>query len=238
LYEYHNKVNDLFSKIVEHQGDKIEKVSSLMAQAIVDDHIIHTFGTGHSQMIGFEMFARAGGLGNVNAMLDSTTLTHEGTKRAAEMEQVHGLAQIVWQQYKTAKEDIILITSNSGRNAMPIEMALIAKEKGLHVIAITSMEQSTQYPSRHKSGLKLYDIADITIDNHAPSGDGMINIGEATVGAASSVAGLFIVNLLSTEAMKKAHHKGAHLPVYKSQNIDGISNEEIYTQYKDRIKHL
>lgn len=210
----------------------------MMAETIVNDHIIHTFGTGHSHMIGYEIFARAGGLANVNAMLDSTALSHEGTTRAADIEQVHGLAKIVWQQYKTTKEDIIVIISNSGRNALPVEMALIAKEKGMQVIAITSMEQSKKYPSRHISGLKLYNIADIVIDNHAPSGDGMMIIGEKLAGAASSLAGMFIVNILTTEAMKKAYKKGATLPIYQSQNIDGISNEELYIRYRDRIKHL
>ena len=72
--------------------------------------------------------------------------------------------------------DIFIIISNSGRNAMPIEIAMLAKEKGLKVIAITSIEQSKKYPSRHSSRKKLYDLADIVIDNCVPSGDGMLNI--------------------------------------------------------------
>ena len=121
---------------------------------------------------------------------------------------------------------------------MPIEIAMLAKEKGLKVIAITSIEQSKKYPSRHSSRKKLYDLADIVIDNCVPSGDGMLNIGGNKTGAASTLSGTFIVNLISTEAMFLANEKGFKLPIYYSQNIDGYSNEELYNKYENRIKHL
>ena len=108
----------------------------------------------------------------------------------------------------------------------------------LKVIGITSIEQSKKYPSRHSSSKKLYDLADIVIDNCVPSGDGMLNIGGNKTGAASTFSGTFIVNLISTEAMFLASEKGFKLPIYYSQNIDGFSNEELYNKYENRIKHL
>ena len=85
---------------------------------------------------------------------------------------------------------------------------------------------------------KLFDLADIVIDNCVPSGDGMLNIGGNKTGAASTLSGTFIVNLISTEAMFLANKKGVKLPIYYSQNIDGYSNEELYKKYENRIKHL
>jgi uncharacterized phosphosugar-binding protein len=121
---------------------------------------------------------------------------------------------------------------------MPIEMAMIAKNFNIPIIAITSMEQTQKYPSRHSSRKKLFQIADIIIDNCVPSGDGMFKISEIKTGAASTISGIFIVNLIATEAMKIANEKGVKLPLYHSQNIDGYSNEELYDIFKKRIKHM
>jgi uncharacterized phosphosugar-binding protein len=189
-------------------------------------------------VIGLELFARAGGLANVNAMLDSIVMTAEGARRSAEIERVPGLAKIIWDQHKITPGDIIIVISNSGRNAMPVEMAKIAKEHGLQVIAVTSLEQSARYPSRHHSGLKLMEIADIVLDNRVPSGDGIMHVDGNLVGAASTISGVFLVNLVATEGMKLAAAQGVKLPVYFSQNIDGYSNEDLYRMYEDRVKHL
>jgi uncharacterized phosphosugar-binding protein len=189
-------------------------------------------------MIALELFVRAGGLANVNAMLDSLGLTAEGARRSADIERVEGLAKIIWNQHQVKLGDVMIVISNSGRNAMPIEMALIAKEKGLKVLAITSMEQTQKFPSRHSSGLKLYEIADLVIDNRVPSGDGLLNIDGTLTGAISSLAGIFVVNLMVSEGMRIAVDRGIKLPIYYSQNIDGYSNDRLYKMYEGRIKHL
>ncbi len=238
MYEYLDKSIEQLEKIAISQSDTLNTCAQLLAQAIIDDNIIHTFGTGHSHMIGLELFVRAGGLANVNAMLDSIVMTSEGARRSAEIERISGLSQIIWDQHNIQHDDIMIVISNSGRNAMPIEMATIAKAFGIKVIGITSIEQSNKYPSRHSSGKKLHEIVDIIIDNYVPSGDGLLQIDGNLTGAASTLSGTFIVNLIATEAMKIAVEKGAKLPIYHSQNIDGYSNEELYKMYASRIKHL
>jgi uncharacterized phosphosugar-binding protein len=189
-------------------------------------------------MIGLELFVRAGGLANVNAMLDTMVLTSEGSRRSAEIERISGLSKIIFDQHKVAENDIMIIISNSGRNAMPVEMAMIAKEKGIKSIAITSLEQSKKYPSRHPSGKKLYEIADLVLDNCVPPGDGLLEIGGNLTGAASTLSGILLIKLRATEAMKIANTKGVKLPIFHSQNIDGFSNEELYEKYASRIKLL
>ncbi|MBQ7891561.1 MAG: SIS domain-containing protein [Erysipelotrichaceae bacterium] len=64
-----------------------------------------------------------------------------------------------------------MIISNSGRNSVPVEVALEFKAKGAQVIAITSMRPSTQVSSRQKDGKKLYEVADLVLDNQAVFGD-------------------------------------------------------------------
>lgn len=238
MFEYQEKSIEQLNRIVSVQEDLIRQSASLLSDCIVNDHIIHTFGTGHSHMIGLELFVRAGGLANVNAMLDTMVLTSEGSRRSAEIERISGLSKIIYDQHTVSENDVMIIISNSGRNAMPVEMAMIAKEKGIKSIAITSLEQSKKYPSRHPSGKKLYEIADLVLDNCVPPGDGLLDIGGNLTGAASTLSGIFLINLIATEAMKMASSIGAKLPIYHSQNIDGFSNEELYEKFSTRIKLL
>ncbi|MEY2950812.1 MAG: sugar isomerase domain-containing protein [Saprospiraceae bacterium] len=237
-FVYQEKALKHLNQVVRQSEAQIKKASLWIADTLEQDRLIHTFGTGHSNMIALELFVRAGGLANVNAMLDSLGMTAEGARRSADIERVEGLAQIIWNQHQIEKGDVMIIISNSGRNAIPIEMALIAKKANIPVLAITSMEQTQKYPSRHSSGLKLYEIADLVVDNGVPSGDGLMNIDGNLVGAISSLAGIFTVNLIATEGMKIAAERGIKLPVYYSQNIDGYSNESLYQKYEGRIKHL
>ena len=136
-FEYKQKVTELFDELVQINEYSLKMAIDLFAEAIVEDHMIHTFGTGHSHMIGLELFVRAGGLANVNAILDSTVMTAEGARRSAEIERISGFSKVIWDQHKIQKSDVFLVISNSGRNAMPIEMAELAKANGNKVIAIT-----------------------------------------------------------------------------------------------------
>jgi uncharacterized phosphosugar-binding protein len=189
-------------------------------------------------MIGLELFVRAGGLANVNAILDSTVMTAEGARRSAEIERISGFSKVIWDQHKIQKSDVFLVISNSGRNAMPIEMAELAKANGNKVIAITSIAQSKKYPTRNSKHRKLYEIADVVLDNAVPPGDGLLQIGNELTGAASTLSGCFLVNLVATEALKIAVEKGAKPGIYFSQNIDGVDNETLYKRYESRVKHL
>jgi len=238
MFEYIEKISTLIKQISSTQKENIEKAAEWIADIIVEDHIIHAFGSGHSHIIGMELFTRASGLANVNAILDDLVLPTSGARRGGEIERISGLADILWDKYKIGPSDLMIIISNSGRNAMPIEMALRAKKEGLKVIAITSLTQSKSYPSRHHSGKKLYELADLVLDNQIPSGDGLMEIDGKLIGPGSSIAGMLLVNTITTEAIKLAAARGANLPIYHSQNIDGYSNEELFLKYEDRIKHL
>ncbi|MCU0397549.1 MAG: SIS domain-containing protein [Cyclobacteriaceae bacterium] len=238
MFEYHEKILSHLERLIIGQEEAIQNASFWFGQTLIKDRLVHTFGTGHSHMIGLELFVRAGGLANVNAMLDSTVMTNEGARRSAEIERIPGIAKIIWDQHQIHPDDLFIIISNSGRNAMPLEMAMLAKEHGNKIVAITSKEQTANYPSRHASGKKLIDLADLILDNRVPSGDGLMRIDGNLTGPVSSISGMVLVNLIATEGMKQAASAGVKLPVYFSQNIDGFSNEELYTLYEDRIKHL
>ncbi len=236
--EYIKKIKKQIDDIYKYEEGNIKKLAEEMARCIIEDKIIHVIGTGHSHMIGLELFIRAGGLANVNCMLDSVLLTADGAIRSSKLERINEIAQILWEEHRIVEGDMLIVISNSGRNALPIEMAMLAKSNGIKLAVITSLSQSKKYPSRHKSGKKLYEFADILLDNHVPSGDGFMTIGNTLTGAVSSISGMTIVNTASTEAMKIAYNNGVKLPIYGSQNIDESNNENLYKKYSRRIKHM
>ncbi len=236
-FEYMNKLNDLLVVAAKKNEETIKILSEKFAENLMNDKIIHTFGTGHSHMLGIELFARAGGLGNVNALLDPDTLTSFGAVRASAVEQISGMSDILYDSYRIEKGDIMLITSNSGRNAMPIEMAMRCKKEGIYCVAITNITQSSSSTSRHSSGKRLFEIADICLDNCVPTGDALMNIDGIETGAGSSIVTMFLINTIICEALKIVTEKGFKPYVFQSQNVDGFNNDAIYSKYKNRIKH-
>lgn len=238
MSEYLNRLIPKLTSLVEVNQKALSQATELFAQAIVNDNMIQVLGTGHSHMVGLEGFIRAGGLGNVNAILDSVLLTNDGALRGSAMEKLPGLAEVIWNEQNISANDVVMVISNSGRNALPIEFAQLAKSKGHKVIAITSIEQSSKYPSRHSSGLKLMDIADVVIDNQVPPGDGLCNVNGNVTGAFSSIAGMMIMNMLVVESQKAALKQGATPLIFSSQNVDGFDNDYVYQHFGSRLKSM
>lgn len=236
--EYLKKLNELINTVGETQHENIVKVAKIFAEKIKQDKIIHVFGTGHSHMIGIEMFVRAGGLANINAMLDDSITTAAGARRGSLTERLSGLAEIIWNQYDIDKDDVMIIISNSGRNSVPVEMAMKAKEEGLTLIAITSLDHSRNCESRHSSGKRLFELADIVIDNCVPGGDSLLDFNGVKSGPGSTIAGAAIVDSILVETLEILSEEGQPLPVFGSQNQDGYNNDDLYEKYSSRIKHM
>jgi len=236
--KYYNEIQKLLERINETQYEKIIETSKLFARKVEEDKIVHFFGTGHSHMISIEMFVRAGGLANINAILDDTITTAAGARKGSKLEGLSGLAEIIWEQYNIDKSDIMVIISNSGRNSVPVEMAMKAKKEGLTLIAITSLDHSRNCLSRHTSGKRLFELADIVLDNCVPGGDSLLEFGGIKSGPGSTMAGVFIVNSILSETLKILNEKGIPLPIFTSQNVDGFNNDDLYRKYSSRIKHM
>lgn len=134
---------DIIKKIQETQSEKLEQTGHLMAQAFMDGHKFFVSGSGHSHTMAEEMYARAGGLAFVVPILTSELTMTEHPTKSSHIERLPGYAKILAELYGISCGDVVLIASNSGRNAYPIELALEAKSRGAHVVAITSMKHTT-----------------------------------------------------------------------------------------------
>ena len=240
---YMDRLQAVLERIKREQAVNIEKAGSLVADALSTGGIVHTFGTGHSHLIADEAFFRAGGIAAINPILNERLIFLKGALESSRAERESGLALSMIEREHVSSEDVAIIISNSGRNAVPIEMALEMQARGVKVVAITNLEQSGSSISRHSSGKKLYEIAEISIDNCVPAGDALLTLpGLASpIGPSSTVAGAAIINSIIIEAVAKLLRLGEQVPVLPSANIEGVSEEtlsRILIRYKGRIRYL
>ncbi len=237
--EYFKEVISVLDNICTVQETEIKKASELIYECVKNDNIVHVFGTGHSHLVGVDMYARSGGLLNINAMLDGSIMPTAGAMRASAMEKVKGIAEIILSQYKISEGDIMIIVSNSGRNNVPIEMALLARKMNLKTIGITSLEHSKASPSNNKCGKNLYELVDIVLDNGTVSGDCALTVNGIKTGAISSISGMTLGNAIVVESIKLLSENKKRFNVYGNNNsVGGNSNEELCNMYKGRIKHI
>ena len=227
--------NALQDKVFADNAETLQIAGKQIAESIAADGVLHTFGSGHSQILAAEIERRAGGLVPVSSINDPA----DGWP-----EQIAGYGARLFQryayQYAVQPGDIVLVISNSGRNASPIEVAIEARAAGLKVIALTSLDMSKATTSRHPSGKKLYDLADLVLDNGGMPGDAAIDApGFAyKVGPTSTMSGALILNLLSMEIIENLIAMGVTPPTYVSQNADGGAdhNEALAQKYRHRIR--
>ena len=134
--EYYESIQDIIEKVYEREGEKISTAGQILAETIRRDGLIHVFGCGHSHMIAEEMFYRAGGLVAINPIFEESTMLHDGAYKSSQIERMSGYAPRVLERYTLREGDAFIISSSSGINPFPIEMAESAREKGVRVIGI------------------------------------------------------------------------------------------------------
>lgn len=225
----------------QSQRATLESAASRLADALVAGRFLYAFGTGHSHLLAEEIFYRAGGLARACAILDPPLMLHESAAESSRREQQPGLAAQILERYPVEAGDILVLASNSGRNAVPVEMALAARERGLFTIALTSLNHSRAFPSRHPSGQRLFEVTDLVLDNGGTVGDAALDLpgSPRRIGPTSTLTGAFLLNALVVRAIELALERG-HLPeIYASSNADVPGwNESLLARYRGRIRHL
>ena len=239
--EYFREVEKVLQKIIDTQKKEIERAAEIVSDSLMKDGILYLFGCGHSHIIGEDLFYRAGGTVPVCAMLDSDLMLHEGAVKSSIYERMTGVAKPIFDRYGLTRNDVLLISSTSGINPVPVEMAMCAREKRIPVIAILSRAYGKDV-SRHASGKKLHDIADVVLDNCVCHGDAAVMLEGCgiKVGPVSTIAGCLIAQCIAVQADENLWKKGMKPPVYVSGNVHGgmESNQQYIQKYLSRIRHL
>jgi uncharacterized phosphosugar-binding protein len=238
---YFEIVQNQLQQIRATQWTQLAQAADWIATALVHDHWLYAFGTGHSHLLAEEIFFRAGGLVRGVPMLDEKLMLHENAIDATWQERKEGYAEECLSRYPLEAGDVLIVASNSGRNAVPVEMVRGAQQRGLKVIAVTNVAHSNAWPSRHPSGQNLADAADLVLDNCGVSGDACLALPgmPSYVGPTSTVTGALIINLLVVQAIENALARGFAPEIYISSNSNGDDhNEQLLQKYKSRIRHL
>ncbi|ANU16354.1 hypothetical protein BBI11_04470 [Planococcus maritimus] len=242
LTAYFEKIQEKLQVIEASEKDNMVEAAQKIAEAIAHGHIVHLFGCGHSHILTEEVFFRAGGLVPIRPILIEPLMLHEGAVTSSQLERQPDYAASFLAEEDFRPGDVLIILSTSGRNPVPVDVAMYAREKGVFSIGLTSLEYSRSQPSRHSSGNHLYNAVDLVIDNHSVAGDAVLSYDKVKVpfGPTSTVVGATILNAIFAEAIKQMADQGFDPPVFLSGNIDGADdhNQRLVEKYRERIPLL
>ncbi len=234
-------------KVVETQGENIHHAAELMADAIREDRLINVYaGGGHTTLAMGEMFFRAGGLANVNPLMETALSVFNQALKYLELERTVNFGRSIVRYYDLKPGDLLIIFHNIGINPATIDAADEAHGRGVKIIAVASSYWQNEMPPehfiRHPSGKNLFDYADVRIDDLNPVGDAAVKIPglSVPVGPVSNVVDFTIAHLLEIECCRICVERGIIPPLWRSANIPGGDRENAayLKKYQSRVKSL
>jgi uncharacterized phosphosugar-binding protein len=230
---YHQRTLAMLATARERNAAVIARLAPILGASVARGEVIHTFGSGHSEIIAREIVGRAGGLVCITSINDPTAgfienLVGYGTK----------LVERYDRQYELRAGEVVIVISNSGKNASPIEVALHARKKGCVVVGLTSLAMSSTAKTVHPGGQNLHALADHVLDNGGVPGDTILPVTpDILSGPTSTFIGASLLNWLMLSTMEWLRDHGHALPVLRSQNIPGAieHNRAVGEKYKHRL---
>jgi len=237
----------LMRKIEAEQRVNIEKAADLMVEAIAADRLIHVYGGGgHTTLVMGEMFFRAGGLANINPIMETGLSVFNQALKYLELERCVNYGRSIMKYYRLERDDVLIIFHNIGINPATIDAAMEAKERGAKIIAVSSSRWQDQMPPehfiRHPSKKNLFDLADVCIDDYNEVGDCAVRVPgfDTPIAPNSNLIDFFIAHRLEIEAVKRCVARGIEPPVWRSANAPGgdESNARYVAKYLPRVKSL
>lgn len=245
--DYLDVVHELLRRILDEESGSMGKASSLMADQIQKDRLVHIYGPGgHANIASQEAFFRAGGLMHISAMLDEGTLLSNGALRSMAIERTPGYGRVVINDFDLGADDLLILVNSYGMNATLIDAALTARERGVTIIGVSSRSHAEQtppeHPARHPSKANLHDLVDVAIDSKIPIGDAVMTVpGLAEpVAAISTFANSYIVHALTLRTISELVRRGVEPPVWRSGNSTGgdEANARFLSRFRSRVRAL
>jgi len=230
-------------EVRSEESDAIAGAAEAMAEAFARGGLGYVFGCGHSAMLAMDIFYRAGGLILIQPIFDDRVLLDlRPVTETTRWEQREDWVREVFAQSGAQAGDVLLCLSTSGRNGAPIEMALAAKEAGLIVIALTSRAYANASESRHSSGKRLHEVADLVLDNHVDPGDAALALPdlEPRLGPLSTVIGSALLQAAIVQTTANLLARGLTPPVFVSSNLPGGEerNQAMLERCRGRLRYL
>ncbi|MBI2928993.1 MAG: SIS domain-containing protein [Verrucomicrobia bacterium] len=245
--DYLNQCRELFTA-VEQQQTAIQQAADWFAQTILAGRMVHLFGSGHSRILVEEMWPRYGSFPGFNPIVELSLSFHNlvvgpnGQRQAMFLENVSGLAERILRNFDLSPKDSALVASSSGCNVVPVEVAQEFQRRGVRVVAIISRKHSEASASRHPSGKRLQDFADLVLDTGAPVGDAMVTVEglDTPVSPGSTVGGCLLVNSIKAEVAARLTRAGQPPKVLTAGAVIGAAraNELFEAAYDEHARRL
>ncbi|MFB7332956.1 SIS domain-containing protein [Streptomyces adustus] len=231
----------LLQRVRDEEAEAVEAAGTLLADAVADGGRLFAFGAGHSSLAAQDLVYRAGGLALMNLLIvpGMVGVDVRPATLGSALERVDGLADVVLDSSPLRAGDVLVIVSLSGRNALPVEMAMGARARGVKVIGVTSVAYAAQTSSRHTSGTYLKDHCDLVLDSKIAVGDAELSLDTipAPFAPASTVVTTALLQAVMATTACALAERGVEPPLLRSGNVDGGHdwNRRIMQEYRDRI---
>ncbi|MGW7575188.1 SIS domain-containing protein [Streptomyces sp. NPDC054765] len=239
--KYFDAAIDLLRQVRDAEGDRITAAGQLIADTVAAGGRVFSFGAGHSSLPAQDTVYRAGGLAIMN-LLSVPGVVGVDVRPAtlgSALERVDGLAAAVLDTSPLEAGDVLVIISLSGRNPLPVEMAMNARALGIKVIGVTSVAYADATKPRHASGGFLKDHCDLVLDSRITVGDAELTLPgiDAPFAPASTVVTSTIMQAMVATAAGTLAERGIDPPLLRSGNVDGGHdwNARVMSEYADRI---
>ncbi len=239
---YYEAITQIQSQVIENQHDRLCQIAGIMAEIIRRDRRIFLFGTGHSHLLAEEGFFRAGGLAAAAPIFTPQALMlHESARMSSQLERIPELAVALLDEYEPESGELLIIYADSGSNALPVQMAIEAKARGLITVGVCSLKYAHLAPLS-RVGKKLFEVADFVIDNGGTPGDALVEVEGSTwrAAASSTLIGALIWNCLLTETVQRLVAYGVEPPIFASYNLPGAieHNRALLAKWSKINPHL
>ncbi len=240
---YTTAIQEVFARVADAEAGAIGRAADLIAGSLQAGGVLQTFGAGHSEAVAADLAGRAGGLVPTNRISLRDLVVFGGERPEIlhndKLERDPEIAHRLYALAAPRPADVFVAASQSGINGCVVELALLVKQRGHHLIAITSTEHTARVSPRHPSGRRLADIADVVLDNGAPYGDALLPLpGGGSVCAVSSVTNALLAQLVVAEVVRRMEAAGQAPPIYRSANVPGGDehNLTLESRYAGRIR--
>lgn len=236
MTSYLNETVKLLQRIEKEEQQALQQAAQILYKSITAGGIIQLYGSGHSQLLAQESFYRAGGLVPAKPISIEELMLHKGALTSSSNEKDLSKIEAYWSQIDLHANDVLIVISTSGRNAVPVEIALRTQKMGIPVISLQSLAYHQQ-DSKHPSGKRLEEVADVVLNTGIPVGDGLLISEGLQYGPASTIAGAAMLNEAIVQAIDLLKINGKELPVFGSSNVEQKENNNDYyiEKYKNRI---
>jgi uncharacterized phosphosugar-binding protein len=240
---YTAAIQDVLARVGAADDGAVERAADLIADALAAGGVLQTFGAGHSEAVAADLAGRAGGLVPTNRISLRDLVVFGGERpeilHDEKLERDPDIAHRLYALARPQPVDVFVMASQSGINGCVVELALLVKQRGHQLIAITSTEHTARVSPRHPSGRRLAEIADVVLDNGAPYGDALLPLpGGGSVCAVSSVTNALLAQLVVAEVVRRMEAAGQVPPIYLSANVPGGDEHNITleSRYAGRIR--